>query len=253
MLQDLLNLNIFNFFLVFSRIGTAIATFPGFSFVYVNIRTRLVIGLGISLVILPFVAFELPAMPSAPSDLVIMIAGEVLVGAFFGVITRVLMSSLQTAGTLIAYFSSMANALIQDPLVEQQSSLFSGFLTTLGIVIIFVTNTDHLMIRAVIDSYSLFIPGRSLVIGDFSEMVTLQVAAAFKLGVQMSTPIIVSAIIYYVGIGILTRLMPTLPVFFFGLPIQVSMQITFLFITLSSIMLVFMSHFEELLSSFLAQ
>ena len=252
MLQDLFNLNIFNFFLVFSRIGTAIALFPGFSFVYVNIRTRLAIGLGITLVILPFVAYELPAMPLAPSDLVIMIAGEVLIGAFFGVLTRILMSSLQTAGTLVAYFSSMANALIQDPLVEQQSSLFSGFLTTLGVVLIFVTDSHHLMIRAVVDSYGIFAPGNSLVIGDFSEVLTLRVASAFKLGVEMSTPIIISAIIYYVGLGVLTRLMPTLPVFFFGLPIQVSMQITILFITLSSIMLIFMSRYDEMLSSFLA-
>ncbi len=252
MLQDLLNLNIFNFFLVFSRIGTSISLFPGFSFVYVNIRTRLVIGLGISLVILPSVAYELPPMPSAPSDLMIMIAGEVLIGAFFGVLARTIMSSLQTAGTIIAYFSSMANALIQDPLVEQQSSLFSGFLTTLGIIMIFITDTHYLMIKAVVDSYSLFIPGDPLIIGDFSETVALRVASAFKLGVQMSTPIIISAIIYYIGLGILTRLMPTLPVFFFGLPIQVSMQIAILSITLSSVMLIFMSRFEEEFSSFLS-
>ncbi|MEE8393378.1 MAG: flagellar biosynthetic protein FliR [Rhodospirillales bacterium] len=251
MLQEFLSLNIFNFFLVFSRVGTAVSLFPGFSSVYVNIRARLVIGLGVSLAVMPFVAASLPEMPAAPSDLGILIAGEVLIGAFFGVITRAFMASLQTAGTLIAYFSSMANALIQDPIVEQQSSLFGGFLTTVGIVIIFVTDTHHLMIRAVAESYGLFVPGQPLVTGDFSEIVARRVADGFKLGVQMSSPVIVTAITYYLGLGLLTRLMPALPVFFFGLPIQVSMQISVFMITFSSMMLVFMSRFEEGLTSFL--
>ena len=65
------------------------------------------------------------------------------VGGFFGFLLRILVSALQTVGTIAALASSMANALIQDPIADQQSSTISGFLLTIGVVLIFVSD-QHL-------------------------------------------------------------------------------------------------------------
>ena len=56
---------------------------------------------------------------------------------------------------------------------------------------------------------------------------------------------LVIAMVYYIGLGILGRLMPQLPVFFFGLPVQVTVQLGALMIVFSSIMLVFLNHFQQ--------
>ena len=53
------------------------------------------------------------------------------------------------------------------------------------------------------------------------------------------------ALTYYIGIGLLGRLMPAMPVFFVGLPIQLATQITVLMLTISSVMIVFLSKFQE--------
>ncbi|MCK5167169.1 MAG: flagellar biosynthetic protein FliR, partial [Rhodospirillaceae bacterium] len=45
--------------------------------------------------------------------------------------------------------------------------------------------------------------------------------------------------------GILGRLMPQLPVFFFGLPAQITLQYVVMAITLPGIMLAFMTYFEN--------
>ena len=192
---------------------------PGFSASFVSARVRLLFALAISFVLTPVLAESLPGLPASVSGLFLLLAAETLIGAFLGGLTRILVSMLQTAGTVIAYVSSMANALIQDPIAEQQSSTIAGFLGNVGVLMLFVTDMHHLMLNALVDSYSLFQPGQPLVMGDFSEMMARRVADSFALGVQLAAPLVITGFTYYVGLGLLGRLMPTMPVFFVGLPI----------------------------------
>jgi flagellar biosynthetic protein FliR len=252
MLKELLTLNIFGFFLIFARVGAAIMVMPGFSTPYVNVRARLAIALAISFVLSPILAQQLPGLPATAGGLGVLLAGEAIIGAFMGTVALILMGSLQTAGTIIAYVSSMANAFIQDPIAQQQSSLVSGFLSTLGILLVFITDMHHLMLSALMDSYTLFVPGQALAFGDIAEVIGRQVMDSFALGVQLSSPLIITGFVYYLGLGLLSRLMPAMQVFFIGLPIQIAIQISVFALTLSSIMLVFLSRFEEGYEVFLA-
>ena len=251
MLEELLQLNLFAFFLIFARVGTAILLLPGFSATYVAARFRLVLGLTISFVLFPVLAASLPVPPKELSGLALMLGGEVVVGAFFGFILRILISALQTAGTIAALSSSMANALIQDPIAEQQSSTFSGFLLTIGVVLIFVSDLHHLMLRALVETYAIFEPGEPLPFGDFANAVGRQVADSFSLGLQMSAPFVVIGLTYYIGLGLLGRLMPQLPVFFFGLPVQITLQLFVFTITISGIMLAFIQNFDTKVNRFI--
>lgn len=251
MLDQILALNLFAFFLIFARVGAAFLFLPGFSAVWVNVRTRLMLALTISFLLMPILTGSLPGLPSSVAALSLILAGEIIVGGFLGIIGRVLISALQTAGTLIAYLSSMANAMIQDPIAEQQSSTISSFLSTTGIVILFVTDMHHLMLRAIVDSYFMFVPGMALDFGAFANIIARRMADSFALGLQLAAPFVITAMTYYIGLGLLGRLMPALPVFFVGLPIQVAMQMVVITLVFSSLMLVFLDYFEEGMSAFL--
>ena len=250
MLTDLLELNIFGFFLVFARVGSAISMMPGFSSSFVSPRFTLAIAMGISFVVSPPLVPNLPVMPAAVPDLVLLLIGEILIGAFLGTIARILISALQTAGTIIAFASSMANAMTNDAISEQQSSTISAFFMTAGLVLIFVSDLHHLMLITVIDSYSLFVPGEGLMIEDMSHFMARKVSDSFALALQMSAPFIVVALTYYIGLGLLGRLMPQLQVFFFGMPFQLAAMLWVLAITSSGILMVFISNFQEVYTSF---
>ena len=90
----------------------------------------------------------------------------------------------------------------------------------------------------------MFEPGQTLPFGEFADAIGRQVADSFALGLQMSAPFVVIGLTYYIGLGLLGRLMPQLPVFFFGLPLQITLQIFVFTITLSGIMLAFVQTFE---------
>ncbi len=252
MLQQIITLNLFGFILVFTRIGTAFILLPGFSAAFISVRARLFFALAVSFVVATTLSGTLPGLPNTPTELFVILAGEAVVGGFLGTLARIMMSALQTAGTIIAFVSSMANAFVQDPIVDQQSSLVAGFLGNVGVLLMFATNLHHLMLEGLVDSYSLFVPGQMLAFGDFANIVGRRVMDSFALGIQLASPFLIVGLTYYIGLGLLGRLMPALPVFFVGLPLQVMIQITVLMMALSGMMMVFLRNFQEGLLAFSA-
>ena len=112
-------------------------------------------------------------------------------------------------------------------------------------VLIVITDLHYLLIRGVVESYTLFQVGEPLLVGGFSEELARRVADSFQLGVQLASPFMLVALVYYIGLGILGRLMPVLPVFIVAMPAQIIGQIGFLAITLSALMMYFLRRFEE--------
>lgn len=251
MLEEFLTVNIFSFFLIFARVGASIMLLPGFSSPMVNVRIRLLFTLAVSLLMTPILSGSLPGIPATTADMVLLVGGEVIVGAFLGTIGRILVSALQTAGTAISLVSSMANVLVQDAISQQQSSLISNFLSNTGLLMIFAANMHHLMLQAVADSYSLFVPGQPIPFGDFADFLAHRLTESFALGLQMASPLMITGIVYYIGIGLLGRLMPMLPLFLFGMPFQIAAQIWILMLSLSAMMMVFMNNFDEAFSAYL--
>ena len=87
------------------------------------------------------------------------------------------------------------------------------------------------MLHALVDSYAVFLPQAGLPVGDFSAAIAHAVADSFALGVQLAAPFVVVSLVYNIGMGLLGRLVPQLQVFFFGLPIQLSLQICVMMLT----------------------
>jgi len=245
MLEQFLTFNIFGFFLIFARIGTAFMLLPGISASYVPAWVRLGIAFATTLVVSPILMPIMPVPPAAASAVVLLIVGEFFVGAFLGGLGRVAIGALQTAGTIISMLSSLANSLIQDAVSEQQSSIISSFLSTTGIILIFVTDLHHLTLQALIESYALFVPAVRVEIGDMALAMARHVAESFALGLQLAAPVVIVGICYYVGLGIFGRLMPALPVFFFAMPAQIALQFWVLLTVLSAIMTMFLRHYQD--------
>ena len=245
MLNEILPAGLFAVMLVFVRIGAAMMLLPGYAEPYVTPRLRLLLALMIALIVTPVVSSGLPAMPASGIQLVLLILGESLIGIFFGTIGRLFLSALATAGMMIAYMSSMANALTNDPSAAQQGSIAGSFLTLIALLMIFTLNLHHLMLSAVIDSYQLFIPGQVPPVGDLTDMVTRLVSRTFLLSFQIAAPFVAVAMIFYLGLGLLARLMPQMQVFFVAIPVQITIGLLVLMATLPTIVRWFVDAFEQ--------
>ena len=252
MLQEMLPAGIFAVLLVFVRIGAALMVLPIYSSPFVPGRARLLLGLMTALVVSPVVAPKLPPLPDSALVLLLIILGEILIGLFFGTIARLFISSLTTAGIFIAYMSSMANALTNDPSAAQQGSIAGSFLTVVALLTIFTLDLHHIMLMAVVDSYQLFVPGEAPPVGDFADMVTRVVARTFLLSFQLASPFLAVGIIFILGLGLLGRLMPQMQVFFVAMPLQIAIGLGVLVVTLPALMRWFVEAFQGTYAPFVA-
>jgi flagellar biosynthetic protein FliR len=251
MIDEILPAEIFGFFLVFVRLGTAIMLLPAVGEQQIPTPIRLVLGLAIAFALSPFAAPLVPPQPANPIAVFLLVAGEFVIGALIGGSARFLMSALNVGGTIIGFSSSLAFALTVDPTKGVQGAMVASFLSILGVVLVFATGLHLLLIRGLAESYVLFPPGDVPPVGDFSELATKLLSDAFRLGAQIAAPFIVYGIILYTAVGILGRLTPQLPIFFVILPLQIWAAFFVLMVSLSAIMLWFMQHFEDGMIHFL--
>src|SRR5690606_18658470 len=123
------------------------------------------------------------------------------------------------------------------------------FLSFLGITLIFATDLHHVALAAIHDSYMIFAPGAPLMFGDVAQMAIQTIAGAFVIGVQMSAPFIVFGLVFYLGMGILARMMPQLQVFFVAMPATISVGLVLLALLLSMMMGWYLMHYEDTLAT----
>lgn len=242
MLERLVIVDVLTFFLVFCRIGTAVMVLPGFGEALVSAQIRLMMALAMTLVLAPVVG---PSLAASTAGLELLLLTEIGIGFFVGAAARLMMSALQVAGTVIAFQTSLAGAMAFDPTSNAQTPITGTFLGTLGLVLIFVTDLHHVMLAGLVESYRLFQPGDLPPIGDFAEAATRMIADAFRIGLQLSAPFLLVGITITVGMGLLSRLMPQVQVFFLAVPVQVMLGLLVLALTLGYGMSWFLGTYEE--------
>tara|TARA_R100000005_G_scaffold96723_2_gene86750 strand:+ start:7783 stop:8544 length:762 start_codon:yes stop_codon:yes gene_type:complete len=253
MLDEFLSVNIWFFMLVFLRLGAAFMVVPGFGEAFIPPRIRLAIALAVSFLVLPFVAPELPSEPATPVGLLMLLLGETLVGLVMGGVLRLLLSALHVAGSIIAQQSGLAAAQFFDPAQMTQGAITSTFMTLMGLTLIFVTDMHHLFIEGTFATYRVFPVGQAPDFGSISQLVADFVQQSFLLGFQISAPFLVFGITFYMGIGLLNRLMPQVQIFFVAIPLQIILSFAILAITIGAAMMWFISYYEQALYRFLGE
>ena len=225
--------------------AAALILLPPFGVTFVFARLRLVLALAVSAVATPLAAPVLPALPAAPLALALAIAGEIVVGLFIGGLARLLLSGLHTASMLIAYQTGLAAAVVFDPTQNEQGVVIGRFFTLIALVMLFATDLHHALLMALIDSYRLMPPGGLPPVGDFAAQAIAFMSGAFVVALQVSAPVVVVGLLFYLGIGLLARLMPAVQVFFIAMPLQVMLGFWITMVALSAAMLWYFDYFAD--------
>ena len=236
----------YGFLLIFSRVGTMLMLIPALGEAMIPARMRLTFALAMSLALYPLLAPSLPPMPSDIFGLVTLVGHELLVGLILGGVSRMIVMATQVAGAVIAYQAGLSFAQSADPTQGgMQGALIGGFLSFLGVALIFATDLHHVALAAIYDSYSIFSPTSDLMLGDVLQMALKAFSSAFVIGVQMSAPFLVFGLVFSLGLGILSRLMPQLQVFFIAMPAGIGIGLLLMALLLAMMMGWYLMHFED--------
>lgn len=248
-LQELVVSNIFAFLLIFMRFGVALMIMPGIGDSFVSPTIRLLFALGISFVLMPVLSTHLPAIPSSTAGLIGLLISEAVVGIFIGSVMRLMISALDTAGTIVSTQAGLSNASLFNPTTESQATIMSAVYSSLGVTLIMALDIHHNMLAAVVDSYKAF-PANGIIpdMGAMSETITKTATLAFKVGAQLSIPFIVVGLLVQVGLGMLGRLMPQVQVFFIAMPLQIFLSLLMLLVVLSAGVMYWLDGYQMMLS-----
>src|SRR5580704_10506882 len=232
------------FMLVFARVGAMVMLLPGLGETNIPVNIKLAIALLLTLIILPLHRDAYHVDMGSLTPLLVLMLREIVIGIVLGATARVTLSALQVAGAVIAQQMGLGFATSVDPTTQgQQGVLIGNFLTLLGVTLLFATDSHHLVIAALSDSYSIFSPGETMSSGDIAALATRAFAAAFKIGLELSAPFLVFGLVFNIGLGVLARLMPQMQVYFVGVPLSIMAGFLIFALVLAAMMGTFLDYF----------
>jgi flagellar biosynthetic protein FliR len=203
-------------FIVFLRVGAAMALLPAFGETVIPARIRLVLALMFTMIVVPAVSPQLAPLLAAKAIIGGFLVSEPLIGLALGATLRFAVMALQIAGTIAAQATSLSQ-LFGGGTSEPQPAI--GHLLTMGGLALAVMAGLHVSLAQVlIGSYSALPPGQ---IPDGESMRlwgVAGVAQAFALAFTLAAPFVISGLIYNVALGAINRAMPQLMVAFVGAP-----------------------------------
>jgi flagellar biosynthetic protein FliR len=239
------------FALVMARIGTLVMLMPGVGDRSIPVRMRLAFAILLSLMFLPLVRPVMPPLSGGIEPLVRLMILEVLIGLMIGTTIRITLFAMQLAGTVAAQQMALSFSSTVDPTAGVQNPTIATFLVLLATALIFALDLHHLSIRGMHDSYAMMMPGEAPPVGDAAQMILKTFVAAFKVGIQISAPFLVFAIVFNLGLGVLSRLMPQLQIFFLAMPASILIGTLILFAAVGVMMNVYLQHFAAVLGQFI--
>jgi flagellar biosynthetic protein FliR len=235
--------------LIFSRVGGLIMLMPGFGESMIPPNVRLALALAVSVLLAPVLAAKLPAAPEQMSAAIGMVIDEIAVGLLLGGVARILMAALAVAGQVVGMETGLSFAQMNDPTQGQAGEILSVFLNLCGVTMVFATNLHHVFLAAMVGSYEAFAPAKFPMLGDSAALAVKGVGDAFRIGVQIAAPLMLAGLVFRIGLGVLSRLIPQIQVFFVAMPINVLGGFIILALALSGGILVWLDALQRFASA----
>jgi flagellar biosynthetic protein FliR len=231
--------------IVFLRIAAAVALLPAFGERSIPVRVRLAIALAFTVVVAPIVA-DTGANPGIDGFLRLL-ASETLIGLVFGLGFRLLVMSLQIAGSIAAQSTSLAQ-IFGNASVEPMPAI-GHVLLVAGLALAAMTGLHVRLTEAFVLSYVQFPAGILLDPGQLADFGVARVSAAFGLAVSLAAPFLLASFVYNFALGAINRAMPQLMVVLIGAPAITGASLAFLAIFSPHMLRVWMATLDQALAN----
>ena len=202
----------------FFRITALFMSMPVVGTRLVTARVRVVLGITVTLLVVPL----LPSMPSIPplslARLVIIIQ-QIIIGITIGFFLQVMFHLFVLAGQFMAMKMGLGFASMNDPANGVTVTVVSQYYLILTTLLFLSVNGHLAVFQMVIESFSTFpVSDRGL-----SADVFLQIASSgtwmFSRALLVAMPVLTSLLVVNLAFGVMSRAAPQMNVFAVGFPI----------------------------------
>lgn len=201
-----------------ARILALLSAAPVFSNAALPMRTRLVLGLAITVALAPALPPQPPIAMGSWVGLAIL-AEQILIGVLMGFALRLAFVTIDIAGELIGLQMGLSFAVFYDPQNAGQTPVLTEFLG-LFTTLVFLAMNGHLMtLMALSESFALLPIGADPPRAAGMSVLLSWSAVIFASGLMLSLPLIAALLIANLALGVLARVAPQLNLFAVGFPV----------------------------------
>jgi len=147
----------------------------------------------------------------------IWIVGEIGIGLWFGLLIRVFVFCLQTAGSIAAQSTSLSQ-ILGSAGVEPLPAM-GHVITMAGLTLALALGLHVSAVEYLIGSYMLFPIGQLPDLEAVAQSIVKQIASGFQLAFALAAPFFILSLLYNLTLGVINRAMPQLMVAFVGAPV----------------------------------
>ncbi|WP_425514023.1 fused FliR family export protein/FlhB family type III secretion system protein [Clostridium frigoris] len=172
-------------------------------------------------IIMPGINYQNVNLITNNATLIIFCVSEVVTGLMLGYLTKFCFYSAQMAGQLMDFQIGFSMMSMFDPISNDNVTLLGNLLYWVSMVMFFVVDGHHMLIRAIIDSFNNVEIGKFILSQQTAMMMVKVFIEFFTLGLKIAIPVILIIIITDLSIGLVSRTVPQLNVMILGMPIKI--------------------------------
>ncbi len=219
----------------FFRIAALVMAAPIFSSNFVNVRSRLLIALAISIVIVPTIPTVALAVSPLSGDGLLIVAQQILIGACMGFMLQLLFNAFIIAGQIVAMQMGLGFASMVDPQNGVTVPVISQFYL-IFVTLVFISLNGHLILLQVLAESFITLPvlPTGIPITSLRDLVG-QASWMYAAGVLIALPAIGSLIMVNLAFGILSRAAPQISPFSIGFPMTIILGFAIMYVTLPAV------------------
>ena len=210
------------FILALTRILMALTRIPTMGGEVIPPQVRIGLGLLLTIVILPWGDF--PAQPETLGlyAMAINVARELLIGALIGFAAGLAFDAAQMAGEVMGLESGFGSDRIFNPVLGESSPAFAQLYNLMTVMIFLVIDGPSQVLLALARTFTV-LPLKSPLPLHSLEAAIGQTAQLITAGVQLGLPLLSALFLADLALGLLSRVVPHLQVYFLGLPVKIAL------------------------------
>lgn len=159
---------------------------------------------------------------------------EVLFGLAMGFLSQLVFTGVEIAGQMIDFQVGFSMAQAFDPTFGMMTSQYGKLYYWLTLMMVFLTNLHHYLIKGVINSFQLVPIGAVNMEGTTVEGVIKLFSLTFEMAINLAAPLVVSAVIVDLLLGMLSRTIPQINVLMMGMPMKTTISFIMFLLILPS-------------------
>jgi len=234
-----------------ARILAFVASAPLWSTAGIPQRTRLMLGLAITVAIAPGLP-DMPAVQPASLGGLWIMSQQMLIGIGMGFAARIVFAAFSMAGEFIGFLMGLGFATFYDPLNSSQTPVVTEFITLIALLLFLSMNGHLLYVATLAQSFSA-IPVSAQPLGAATWLNLAELGTfIFSAGLLLALPIVVALMITNIALAVLSRAAPQLNIIALGFPITLIGGLVVLAVSLNYLASPIQGVFEQALSAMLA-